>query len=376
QRVTHSVLMKKFILIWVMTYLLVMGCYAVGETFSISSPAGQKNSNIAQADVSKKQRGVSWVAGPRPITRKNLESLQANHVNWIAQTPFGWQRDYDSPELILKTSGTYWGETDRGLALTTQYAQELGIKTLLKPHIWLTQVREGKWRTDIAMQSEADWQTWFNQYRTFILHYARFAETHRIPVLCIGTELQTTAVQREQDWRRLIADIRQVYHGQLTYAANWFEAFEQIQFWDALDFIGIQAYFPLATGLSPTVEQLKTGWQPYIETITAVQQQYQKPVIFTEIGYRSTEDAAIEPWRWPDSSELNPKDSATKAGLLTQANCYEAFFQTFWEQEWFAGAYWWKWFPEINQDSQQVGKGFTPQNKPAEKILNSLYCHT
>ncbi len=358
-----------------MTYLLVIGCYTVGETFPISAPAEQ-SSNIAQADHSQKQQGVSWVAGPQPITRENLESLKANYVNWIVQTPFGWQRDYDSPELMLQTTDGYWGETDQGLALTTQYAQELGIKTLLKPHIWLTQVREGKWRTDIAMQSEVDWQTWFNQYRTFILHYARFAETHRIPALCIGTELQTTAVQREQDWRQLIAEIRQVYHGQLTYAANWFEAFEQIQFWDALDFIGIQAYFPLSTELSPTIEQLKAGWQPYIEPITAVQKKYQKPVIFTEIGYRSTEDAAIEPWKWPDSSELNPKVSATKVGLLTQANCYEAFFQTFWDQEWFAGAYWWKWFPEINQDSQQVGTGFTPQNKPAEKILSRQYSDT
>lgn len=367
--------MKKFILLWTTAYLLVMGCYIGGETLSTPSPA-KGPSSIAQVDLSQKQQGVSWVASPHPITRESLEPLKANHVNWIVQTPFGWQKDHDSPELILKTTGTYWGETDQGLALTTQYAREQGIQTLLKPHIWLTQARAGKWRTDIAMSSEVTWQTWFDHYRTFILHYAKFAETHQIPALCIGTELQTTAVQREQDWRKLITEIRRVYHGQLSYAANWFEAFEQIQFWDALDFIGIQAYFPLSTELSPTVEQLQTGWQPYVEKIAAVQRQYQKPVIFTEIGYRSTEDAAIEPWKWPNSSELNPEQSATEAGLLTQAKCYEAFFQTFWDQAWFAGAYWWKWFPEISQDSQQIGTGFTPQNKPAEKILSRRYDST
>lgn len=364
--------MKKFLFIGAMTCLLVLGCYAIGKSLQSSSPAASPE-NIAPLSSSQKQKGVSWVAGPNPITRENLKPLTASHVNWIVQTPFGWQTDYDTPNLTLKTTGSYWGETDKGLEITTQYAQEVGIKTLLKPHIWLTQVREGKWRTDIAMQSEADWQTWFEQYRIFMIHYAKFAETNEIPVLCIGTELQKTAVEREADWRSLITEIRQVYHGQLTYAANWFEAFEQIQFWDALDFIGIQAYFPLSQELSPTIEQLNAGWQSHFDKILAVQQRYQKPVIFTEIGYRSTEDAAIEPWQWPNSSEINPEHPANIAGLETQARCYEAFFQTFWHQDWFAGAYWWKWFPEIEPQSQQVGKGFTPQNKPAEKILGSRY---
>ncbi len=364
--------MKKFVLLLALTYLVIVGCHrAGGAPYTSPSPTISVSQSVDSA--SEKQRGISWTGGPQPVKPANLASLKANAVNWMVQTPFGWQSDYNSPELFLKTTGVYWGETDQGLALTNQYAQELGIKTLLKPHIWLTQASKGKWRTDIAMQSEADWQTWFKNYRTFILHYAKLAETQEMPILCIGTELQTTAVQREQDWRNLIAEIRQIYHGQLTYAANWFEAFEQIQFWDALDFIGIQAYFPLSTELSPTVEQLKAGWQAQLTKITAIQQQYQKPVIFTEIGYRSTEDAAIEPWQWPNSSELNPDKTATQAGLIAQANCYEAFFQIFWEQDWFAGAYWWKWFPTIDRDQKLVGRGFTPQNKPAEQIILKWY---
>ncbi|MGF1600618.1 MAG: glycoside hydrolase TIM-barrel-like domain-containing protein [Thermosynechococcaceae cyanobacterium] len=366
--------MKKLVLLFVLCALLVIGCHRVRPLPSISAP-DTPQSAVTQAEPRlDKQRGISWTAGRQIITPDNLAVLKDNNVNWIVQTPFGWQRDIDSPDLFLKTTGVYWGETDEGLTLTTQYAQDIGIQTLLKPHIWLTQAKEGKWRTDIKMRSEADWQTWFKNYRTFILHYAKFAEQQKIPMLCIGTELQTTAIQREQDWRTLIADIRQVYSGQLTYAANWFEAFEQIQFWDALDFIGIQAYFPLSTQNEPTVEQLKAGWQPHLDNIAVIQKRYQKPVIFTEIGYRSTEDAAIEPWKWPDSSELNPSQFATEAGLQTQANCYEAFFQTVWDQDWFAGAYWWKWFPAIEPGSQQsVGQGFTPQNKPAEQILRSQY---
>ena len=358
--------MRKFILLFSLTLLLMLGCKAYQAD-------SQGPASSIQIDQASRQRGMSWTAERQPITADNFVTLVDSHVKWIVQTPFGWQQDIDSPDVVLKTEGVYWGETDLGLEKTTQLAQEAGIQTLLKPHLWLTRPQDGKWRTDIAMTSEQDWQTWFATYRTFILHYAQFAEEHDIPILCIGTELQTTAVKREQDWRQLIADIRQVYQGQLTYAANWYEAFEQIQFWDELDFIGIQAYFPLAKKLVPSVDELKQGWQQYVDAIATLHTQYQKPVIFTEIGYRSTEDAAIEPWKWPDTSEVNPSKLSTPAGLQTQANCYEAFFQTVWPQDWLVGAYWWKWLPSIEANQAQLGAGFSPQNKPAEKVLQKYY---
>ena len=100
-----------------------------------------------------RQRGVSWVAGRR-VTNEHLEPLVGNNVNWIVQTPFGWQRRIDSPEVHLLTSGRIlWGETDAGLETTTRLAHEVGIKTLLKPHLWITEAEAGKWRTDIAMNS-------------------------------------------------------------------------------------------------------------------------------------------------------------------------------------------------------------------------------
>ena len=59
----------------------------------------------------------------------------------------------------------------------------------------------------------------------------------------VGTELQIPALQREADWRQLIKDVRAVYSGKLIYSANWYEEYEGIKFWDALDAIGVQAYF-------------------------------------------------------------------------------------------------------------------------------------
>lgn len=324
----------------------------------------KENSTIADT----KQSGVCWVAG-RQVTEAQVASLTRSHVKWISQTPFGWQSSYNSPTVATVTDGRIlWGERDEGLENTTQLAKKLGIKTLLKPHIWLHQRNDGKWRADIAMNNDPDWQSWFGSYKKFILHYAKLAEKNSIEVLSIGTELRSTIKTKPEVWRQIIAEVRKVYHGKLTYSANWYKEFEEVEFWDDLDFIGIQGYFPLSQKENPSVKELKKGWRSHLKDIERIQKKFQKPILFTEIGYKSTANPAAKPWEWMRSSKA---PSATD--LQTQANCYEAFFQVFWEKEWFAGVYFWKWFPEIRKGSRRGQDRFTFQGHPAEKTMADWY---
>lgn len=337
-------------------------------TAVLSILAGAGCRGAVAIPVPAKQRGVSWVAG-REITAENLRPLVNDHVDWIVQTPFGWQQSCDSPHIALVTSGRgLWGERDEGLTTTAALASSLGICTLLKPHIWILRP-DGKSRMDIAMGGEADWARWFASYREFILHYAELAERDHMEMLCVGTELGSAVVGREDDWRRLIADIRRVYHGRLTYAANWYREFEEVPFWDALDYVGIQAYFPLSEKGNPTVEELSAGWKPHLAAIERVAARVGKPVLFTEIGYRSVPDAAARPWEWP--SRFEPDSAPSDPGL--QARCYEAFFRTVWPRKWMAGAYWWKWFPDGRHHGERAATGFSPQGKPAEAVLARGY---
>ncbi len=329
------------------------------------------NSKSASFKTTERQRGVSWVADRQSVVEEDFEPLIKNNVSWIVQTPFGWQNQLNSPAIRMATGGrVMWAERDAGLETTTRLAKQFGIKILLKPHIWLRRSSAGKWRSDIEMDSEADWQSWFSDYRTFILHYAKLSQKNDIEALCIGTELHQTAVKREKEWREIIAEIRQVYDGKLTYAANWYKAFEEIKFWDELDFIGIQAYFPLTKKQNPTLEELKKGWQPHVESIERVSRKYGKPVLFTEIGYRSDANAAIKPWEWP---ARRSREIASTEDLKTQGICYEAFFQTFWGKNWYAGAYFWTWFPKRRSATANQDKRFTPQGKPAEKVMAKWY---
>jgi len=318
---------------------------------------------------SERHRGVSWVATPQRFEKDTFYTiLREHHVNWIVQTPFGWQEGHNTPRIRLATGqGVMWGEQDEGLVVTAAWARKHEIKTLLKPHIWITH-GGGKWRSDIEMTREADWDAWFADYARFILHYARLAEENDFPALCIGTELRKTLAQ-ERRWHQLIRQIREVYRGQLTYAANWWKEFEEVPFWDELDFIGIQAYFPIADQSRPTVEAMKRNWEPHLKRIRSLQGRHDKPVVFTEIGYRNTPDNAVEPWVWPK------RHPDVRIDLKAQAASFQAMFEVFWNQPWFQGVYVWKWHParlNVPRDKEPF-ESFSPQGGPAMDVIREWY---
>lgn len=282
-------------------------------------------------------RGICWVAGDS-IIDCNLDPLINNHVNWISQTPFGWQQHHDSPEVHFGPSQGSWGETDAGLIQTAAYAHDKGMQVIMKPHIWIMQ-GNGKWRSDIEMNSKKDWETWFNTYSDFIMHYAKVAEAGNMEALCIGTELLIPSTTHSERWLELIQKIRAIYSGKLTYAANFYKEYESITFWNELDAIGIQGYFPLVKNNHPTKEQLMNAWLPHITKMESVARKYGKPIIFTEIGYKNSADAAIEPWTWPRQmgDQINESEE-------TQAICLDAMFECLWNKDWFHGVFIWKWF--------------------------------
>ena len=326
--------------------------------------------------LTEQHRGVCFVAGPGRPEDAAFDRLAALNVNWISQTPFGWQQSADSPEVVLATSGrVWWGESDEGLADAARRARQRGIRTILKPHVWIRDRGDGRWRGNIDFSTPEEWDRWWASYRRFILHYAELAESTGMEALCIGTELRSAVLNRPEAWRRLIEDVRSVYAGELSYSANWYREFEEVPFWDALDYIGIQVYFPLAdsAGVALTLDELRAAWAPHAELIESVQRRVGKPVLFTEVGYRSTADAAVEPWVWRSDAPVD---------IELQATCYEAMFRTFWRMPWFAGVHVWKWFPEgsmrfggrrARRFARQRERGFTPQGKPAEQVLARWY---
>lgn len=240
-------------------------------------------------------------------------------------------------------------------------AHKISLKVMLKPHIDVLNTGGGNYfRQDIGFQDEKSWKKWFKSYEKFIIFYAKLAEKENVEMFCVGTEL-SFASRKTEFWREIISKIRSVYSGELIYAANW-DNYESINFWEDLDYAGINAYFPLSEEEFPTIEEIKAGWQGWIKRIEAWHEKIKKPVIFTEIGYASYEGAAREPWKGDEG----------KVDTIRQAKCYTAFFEVVWWREWFRGAYWWNFKPMIYGGGMR-NRGFTPMNKPAMEILRKWY---
>ncbi len=316
-------------------------------------------------EIDRKQRGVTFSARTR-VTADQLEPLVRDNVEWITLVPYAFQEGAATPELrILTGPRGDWSGTDEGIRQITMLAKERGMHVMVKPQVWLGANGRGAWLSDIRQESEQGWNRWFESYRLFILHYAEIAARLRIDTLCIGTELHGTAKERPGDWRRLIGEIRRVYGGNLTYAANWMGELDDVTFWDALDYIGVQGYFPLSSEPEPTIAQCVDGWRKHIGALEETSRRFRKPVLFTEIGFKSTLDAAARPWEWPQQVA----GILTRVSGRTQANCYEAFFLVVWDKEWFAGAHVWKWYADHPRSGGRKSIDFTPQNKPAETVI-------
>ncbi|MFH1239081.1 MAG: hypothetical protein V1653_03105 [bacterium] len=311
------------------------------------------------------QKGISYAAWDRDYygssgSDASLEKLAATNAGWVGLHTTWYQKTYDSVE-IYPTSVT---PTDESLIHAIQKIHDLGLKVMLKPQIDLLDSSGGNWRGSIEFDTEDNWRAWFGSYTQFIVHYAQLAQEQGVEMVCIGTELTAAATLRPDLWKEeVIKSVRQVYKGPLTYAANWYDEYLDIKFWDELDYAGLDPYFPLVDKDKPTFEEIKKGWEPYIAEIEKWQKKINKPVIFTEIGYHSAIGAARNPWEHMPGKEVD---------LQQQVDCYEALFQIFWNKPWFYGMYWWDWGISAKGGGPQ-NRGFTPQNKPAEKVIQKWY---
>lgn len=336
---------------WVLVCLLIAGC-----------DAGDR-----QNDTVSVIRSVTLDARNEPSAAM-LPKLKESGLTHITLVQFGFQRDADIPEIRMNPDARWYSESDRAARTLSQKADSLGMGIILKPHLWLGRYStEGQSRSSIGYSEEHDWQTWETQYTKLIMHYAHLAEEIDAAMLVVGTELARSAHERPDYWRGLIKDVRSVYQGDLTYAANWWEEYEEIEFWDMLDYIGVQAYFELTDEPNPTNVMLAEGWEPHIEALAGLSKRMNRPILFTEIGYRNVPDAAAKPWRWPSRGEadlVDPHDDL-------QARLYEVFFDELWDKPWFSGAILWKWYGD--RDRPRTYLDFTPQGKPAEEVIRSRF---
>ncbi|MCA9602728.1 MAG: hypothetical protein KC417_11915 [Myxococcales bacterium] len=297
-----------------------------------------------------------------PYSAALLDELARLGVNWVSLTPFGRIWSLKSTQIELTFEAPYDANRDAIRRMVAQ-AHERGIKVLLIPHLW---VETGGWRGEIDPGSDAGWAEYQRSYRDFVLTWARNAEAAGADALSVGVECKSWSGRYESVWEALIRDIRGAFHGLLTYSANWDEV-DQVVFWEHLDLVGINAFYPLADHNGATDSEYWEGAARRRDEVRAYAEALDMPVLFVEVGYTTRANAAVEPWLWPDGMKNVVIDEHEQARAL------DATFHAFLGEPWFVGFFVWRYYANIDDVSQEAEWGFSPHAKEAEDVLRRTF---
>ena len=301
-------------------------------------------------------KGINLVAPIKQIEEKTFLELDNYNINAVALVPYAFVT-IEKASITYSYNKQWWGESPEGIKACIKIARKYRKKLMLKPHLW---VNHHFYTGNLNFKTPQEWQNWEADYEQYILEYAQIAKEEGVELFCFGTELGNAIAQRPDYWFQLIIKIKQIYTGKLTYAANW-DDFEKVPFWHKLDYIGIDAYFPLSDAENPTLSQLKTGWKKHYLKMETCQKKWNKKILFTEFGYRNSNFSAKEPWT----------ENNSYPNTQAQVNAYQAIFDTFKDTKWFAGGFIWKWYADEYYKNKIID--FTPQEKPTLEIIKEGY---
>ncbi len=269
--------------------------------------------------------------------------------------------------------------SDASLATIIGKARDAGLKTFLRP---IVDSYAGGWRGDYAPD---DRSAWFRSYRTFIYHYADLARELQVDTFALGAELKSMTVPKYSDvWRSIIAGVRARFRGKLTYAGVYGD---QVDWWDALDYYGIDWYMALAVAAAPgdnvlaprdaglDEAKMVARWSrftdeygithDYLGWLQAQFERWRKPILFTELGYPSKRESLLTPF-----SSFTPTKTVD---TVVQDRAYDAAFTALADQPWIAGVYVWQWFWNDEAIDPATDTDHSPQNKPAERSIGRWF---
>jgi len=315
----------------------------------------QAKSSLVPITPESFQKGIvytSWMAEELalPISDITLARVKTLGYDTVSIMVPAYQDTLDSTLIFTNDKPNGDTPTKEALKHAIQTCHELGLRVMIKPHV--------DPRTDEARINICPSEAWFDSYEALILKYAVLAEENKVELFSVGTELEATTFETwTPRWNRVIDKVKENYSGILTYSANWTE-YQEVPFWDKVDFIGIDAYFPLTGTNNPSLEELKTAWTREADKIEEWLNEKKltgKGVIFSEVGYPSADGANRQPW--VAITKITDEDE--------QANCLAAMFETLALRPWFKGYYIWQYFPQ----DRWSPLGFTVKGKKAEDVI-------
>jgi hypothetical protein len=298
-----------------------------------------------------------------PACSRTMAELRRMGATWVSLTPYGrvWNL---APSGIDWTFEAPFADNRKAVLAAMRQAHAEGLRVLLVPHLW---VESGQWRGEIDPGSEAGWIAWARAYRSFVLAWAEVAREGSADMLSVGVELGSWLTSaRARSFFPIIADVRKVYGGPLTYSANWDDV-DHTLILRAIDVIGINAFYPLAEQNGAGFSELREGGGRVAERVRRLSELWRKPVIFTELGYTTRTDPAVRPWEWPE------KLTSVTVDQTAQAEAYRGLLAPLLDEPSFLGFFVWRVYADPDDVSQEAEWGFSPRGKAAELVVRDAF---
>lgn len=248
--------------------------------------------------------------------------------------------DYENPDVMSMED----------VRRVSAYIKSLGLTLIVKA---MVNCRDGYWRAfirffDTYVPTEPSWGEWFLSYGKFVCALAETAQEAGADMFCAGCEMVGTD-HREAEWRALLGQVREHYHGPVTYNCDKYQE-EHVRWWDAVDVISASGYY--------SVDTLEERFAQIQEVVQAAG----KPFIFMECGCPSREGSEFCPNNWRHGGGLD---------LGAQERWYRAFCDTVRKNPWVRGAAFWDWsasrlYPKAYG---AYDTGYSVYGKPAEAVL-------
>ncbi|MFH0901035.1 MAG: hypothetical protein V2A73_10435 [Pseudomonadota bacterium] len=278
-----------------------------------------------------------------------IKELGADYVSLVVS----WKQHDTRSSTIASDK---WATVpDNRLRAVIREARRRGLEVFLFPIIDLDIRRPLEWRGALAPK---DIDLWWRHYERFVIHYARIAADEGVALFSIGSELCSTESWRDR-WLHLIEAVERVYSGTLLYSANW-DHYEQVSFWERLDYLGVTAYNEITRDRDAAESQLATAWTEARSRLAAFASTIGKRIVITEVGYTSRDGTALHPWDYSGRGALDTEE---------QRRCYGAFVSVWKEEPSLFGVYFWNWFGAGGARDTT----YTPKGKPAETVLRAWY---
>ena len=353
------------VLVAIGVYVIVLGCVIL--------PAGTSQSRAAAPNAAPTHT-TSAISVSREGLPYRCVGMQIQRLDWIDK----YKQSVDEIAAIgadtvkfvvdtrvetVRSTRVYMDlrmtPTAEQLADLIRYAKSKKLRVILMPIVLVDNPQGNDWRGVIDPADEyGGWDAWFDSYRDVLNHFSWIAEGNGVDVFVVGSEF-ISAEPKVDQWIKTIDHVRKTFHGRLTYSSNW-DHYRKVHFWDHLDLIGMNSYWKFGEKYrneNPSVDDINKRWKEIQSDLLPWVKEQGKPLMFLEIGWFSQKNVAYEPW---DYTREQPID------LDLQRKLYEGFFQSWHGNPQLGGFSVWEWTPG---DGGAKDNGYTPENKPAEKVL-------